>query len=59
MPLVSYFEDQLYDDFVFWRFWTKTTVACEKFHILAVKWGLGKIPPVADFKDQLYDDFVF
>ena len=40
-------------------FWPKTTVVCEKFHILAVKHGSGEIPLVVDFEDQLYDDFVF
>ena len=39
-------------------FWLKTTVVCEKFHILAVKQGLGKIALVADFEDHatLYFD---
>ena len=35
-------------------FWPKTTVVSEKFHILAVKLGWGKMPLVADFEDQLY-----
>ena len=37
----------------------QTTAVCERFHILAVKQGLGKIPLVADFEDQLYGDFAF
>ena len=56
MPLVADFEDQLYGDFVFWRFGPKLPLLAKSSIFLQENGDRAKFHWL---QDPLYDDFVF